>query len=258
MTGRPTMADVRSKHMTALMNEAGIDADVAARPQTIVRPEADRVDSGMAVAYLIGGATVIRCDPALAAELADVASSSETMSSDAFEVWAIERGWEFIDGNDQHVLSPEALRARPLPVGATLCELDRENADHKQLIAALLARNNADDVEEAEFELDDLDPHIVGLFDEAGELRALSSGRVWDTDNDFDDIGVLTDEPMRGQGWGAAVVSAFCEASFARGRLPLYRCNWSRAASKATALSLGFDANMRLSAVGLPDEVPTG
>lgn len=247
------MALVKSKHLTALMSEAGIDVDVAAKPQTIVRPEADRADSRMAVAYLIGQATVVRCDPAMAAELDDVASATATMSSDAFEAWALERGWEFIDGNDQHVLSADALQARSVPAGATLFELDRENPEHQRLIAALLERNDADDVEEAEFDLDDLDPHIVGLLDDGGELRALASARVWDTDGDFDDIGVLTDEPIRGQGWGAAVVSAFCEASFARGRLPLYRCNWSRTASKATALSLGFEANMRLSAVGLPD-----
>ncbi len=253
MNEQRTLAAVRSKHLAALINEAGIDAEVAATAQTIVRAEHDRIDSAMAVAYLIGQATVIRCDPALAGDLAGIASDSVSTSSESFEAWAIKRGWEFIDGNDQHVVAPEVLQPRPLPIGATRCELDRDNAEHRALLGALFERNDPEDVDEAEFELDDLDPHIVGLLDGDGELRAVASGRVWDADPDFDDIGVLTDEPVRGQGWGAAVVSDFCEASFARGRLPLYRCNWSRTASKALALSLGFEANMRLSAVGLPD-----
>ena len=254
MSRELTIDEVRAKHLAALIAEANIDhADIAV-PQTIVRPEDDRIDSGMAVAYLVGQAAVVRCDPVMAGPLEELSSSTSSVTSDDFAAWGIKQGWEFIDGNDVLIVAAADLAARPLPADATLVELSRESDEHRSLIAGLLERNNSDDVEEAEFAMDDLDPHIVGLLDNDGQLRALASGRIWDADEDFDDIGVLTDEPVRGRGWGGAIVSAFCEASFDRGRLPLYRCNWSRTASKALALSLGFDANMRLSAIGLPED----
>lgn len=249
-----SLDDIRARQLAALIADVGIEPEAVRQPQTIITPEEDRVDSGMAVAYLLGKATVVRCDPALAPALGEIASTTDGCSLEEYEAWGVEQGWRFIDGGDQHVIAVDGLVPRAVPAEATLVQLDRDNNNDRTLIAALIGRNRPDDVDESGLDMGDLDPHIVGLLDNAGELRALASGLVWDADDIFDDIGVLTDEVMRGQGWGGAIVSAFCDASFARGRLPLYRCNWTRTASKALALSLGFELNMRVSAIGLPDE----
>jgi len=241
---------IADKYVAALLSSMDVDAEQATSIQTLVRSEADRADSGLAVAYHIGNLTVIRADPALAADIAPLATPTKALTSDRFEQWAMARNWRFIDGGDHHVIDRAGLHMRPLPSAAHLRELDREDLGDRILVAALLAANDPDDVDEAEFAMDDLDPFILGLIDATGALRVIVSGRVCDDDNDFDDIGVLTDEQLRGQGWGSAAVSAFCVASFKRGRLPLYRCAWSRTASKALAMSLGFKLVGQVSAVG--------
>ncbi|NNF55536.1 MAG: GNAT family N-acetyltransferase, partial [Acidimicrobiales bacterium] len=89
-----------------------------------------------------------------------------------------------------------------------------------------------------------------------GRIEALAAGRRWEEDEQFDDIAVLVRDDRRGQGWGTAVVGALCRSSFELDRLPLYRCNWSRTASKALALRLGFQRVGTLVAITPPDHNP--
>lgn len=245
-----SLHQITNTYLAALWSSMELDPQQLDSPQTLIRSEPDRVESDMAVAYHLGPLTVIRTDPALADDVQELVSPDETLDAERFKAWATERGWLFIDGGDQHLIDSSGLRVAPIPAGAELQDLDRENADHRSLIADFVARNDPEDVEEAEVELDNLDPLIIGLVDGTGAVRAMASGRVWDDEESFDDIGVLVDDELRGQGWGAAVVSALCQASFAAGRLPLYRCNWSRTASKALAMSLGFTLVAQVSAVG--------
>ncbi len=116
-------------------------------------------------------------------------------------------------------------------------------------ITELIEASDPDDVDDAEIELDDLDPMIVGLVDGQGRMGSYASGRWWDGDQLFDDIGVLTRTDVRGRGWGSAAVAAFCRASLDAGRLPLYRCNRSNTGSRALALSVGFRESFSLLAV---------
>lgn len=245
-----TLQQLADKYHAALAASMEIDVAGFSRVETVVRVEQERAGSGMAVAYHVGAPTVIRTDPALADAIDRLANPSRALSAEDFRIWAESRDWQFIDGGDQHLVSRPDLQMRSLPSGAEIRRLERENAADHRLIADLFARSDPDDVEEAEFELDDLDPFILGLIDREGDLRSIVSGCVWDEDGDFDDIGVLTDESVRGQGWGSAVVSSFCIASFDRGRIPLYRCNWSRTASKALAMGLGFQLMGQVSATG--------
>jgi len=250
MNADASLADITLMYETAVLASMDLTLDQADRPQTLLRVEADRAGSGLAVAYHVRSTTVIRSDPALATDIEELADPTKAIDSDGFEHWATERGWRFVDGGDHHLVDRAGLVAVSAPSSARLGELDRDSVEDRRVIGALLARSDADDVEEAEFALDDLDPHILGLFGDDDELRAMVSGRVWDVDESFDDIGILVDDDFRGHGWGSAAVAAFCQASFDRGRLPLYRCGWSRTASKALALSLGFVLVGQVSAVG--------
>lgn len=248
----PSFAQIRTRYLAAIAAATG--AASLDRVETVVVPERNRAGSGMAVAYHVGSPTRIRADPALAGALDELTSSTIAVDADAFRSWACERGWRFVDGGDLHIVSPDQLRVRALPPGAELVELDGAGADDRSRIADFLGASDYDDVDAAEFDIEDLDPHIVGLIDDRRRLIAMASGRIWENDPDFDDIAVMTRPDHRGEGWGAAVVAAFCVASFERDRLPLYRCNWSRVASKALASSLGFQLVGQLTAVASPDK----
>jgi GNAT superfamily N-acetyltransferase len=56
------------------------------------------------------------------------------------------------------------------------------------------------------------------------------------------EAGVATEEPYRGRGFGAAVVTAWAEAVEAEGRMPLYSTWWENTASLGIARKLGLVA----------------
>ncbi len=248
-----TFDEIKQRYLAAIEAGARLPAGGLNNVETLVLPEADREGSAMAVAYHIGSPTLIRTDPALADALSELASPTTAIDADAFHAWSTSRGWTVMDGADQHIAAPDQLRSRLLPPTSRLVSLDRDVPADRSSMAALFDANDPEDVDSAEFDMDDLDPHIIGLVDQTDKLGALVSGRPWHDDEGFDDIGVMTHEQYRGQGWGGAAVSAFCLASFERGRMPLYRCNWSRVASKALALSVGFQFIGHVSAVGPPE-----
>lgn len=241
--------EIEDRFQAFIAASADVPIEAMGRVETIVIPEAPRAGSDMAVAYHVGAPTLIRGDPSLLDALRELADPTRAIAPGEFRRWATDVGWEFVDGADWHVISRDKLRVPSLPSGVRLVGLGRESLDDRALIAGLLDESDPDDVNEAEFAMDDLDPHIVGLVDKAGAMIAMASGRIWENDPAFDDIGVLTHPDRRGQGLGGAVVAAFCIESFDQFRLPLYRCNWSRTASKALAVSLGFELVGQLTAV---------
>jgi len=54
------------------------------------------------------------------------------------------------------------------------------------------------------------------------------------------EAGVATEEAYRGRGFGALVVSAWCDAVQREGRRPLYSTTWDNEASRAIARTLGL------------------
>jgi GNAT superfamily N-acetyltransferase len=241
--------EIQDRFQAAIAVSVDMPIEIMGRVETVVIPEAPRAGSDMAVAYHVGAPTLIRTDPALLDALKELADPTRAIAPGEFRHWAADLGWKFVDGADQHVISRDKLRVPSFPSGVRLVGPGRESLDDRALIAGLLDASDPDDVSEAEFAMDGLDPHIVGLVDEAGAMIAMASGRIWENDSDFDDIGVLTRPDRRGQGLGGTVVAAFCIESFDRLRLPLYRCNWNRVASKALAVSLGFELVGQLTAV---------
>ncbi len=235
------MTEIESRYRKATAEDMGLDVDVFEASQTLLLPEKERAGSSMVVAYHIGQLVGLRCDPALEQDLAGLleANASGDITFNKIGVWAEAAGWEYVDGGDTHLLL-DGLRPRGLPSDAELVMLSRDVDADRLKMASLLESSDPDDVDASEFEMDELDPFLLGLLDADGHLGALVGGREWEEDPTFDDIGVLVRTDLRGNGWGAAVVSALCQASTERGRIPLYRCNWSRGPSKATALTLGF------------------
>ncbi len=242
------------RYLRALAAELSLDPVDLTRPSTRVVPEDDRAGSGLAVAYAIGRLVAIRCDPQLGAELGELASTDSALTFEELETWATDRSWSVVDGADNHVLPADVgAPAVSLPAGATLVDLDTSDGPTRALIAELIEATGPDDADEAEVELDDLDDFAVGLLAGGGAIGAYASARPWETDGSFDDIGVLVHPNHRLGGWGSGVVAALVGRSLARGRHPLYRCNWTVVGSKRVAVGLGFETVGRLLAVSAGD-----
>ncbi len=245
----PTFETIDQRLHEAIARSIGVDVERFDHPETLLVSEESRAGSSYVVAYRVRAATCLRVDPALADRVESLRDSTNALSYDELTSWAHESGWRIVDGGYTHVLGTDDLVERPIPAGATLSEFDREVDADVQMIADLLEASDPADADDAEIELDSLDPMIAGLIDGAGRMAAYASGRWWDDDQRFDDIGVLTRPDVRGQGWGSAAVAAFSRMSLDAGRLPLYRCNWSNSASRALALSVGFRESFSLLAV---------
>jgi len=241
---------IETRFHAALARDMGLEIDRLDNAATLVLPEQGRAGSEYAVAaYRVRQLTALRVDPAFAIRIEGLADRERALSFEDVLAWAEQSGWGPVDGADSHLVAISALVRRPLPAGATLTSLDRDDRGDHSRIAELMASCDPDDVDAAEIELDDLDPLIVALLDQNGRLGSFVSGRRWEVDERFDDIGVITRDDLRGCGWGSANVAAFCGRSFELDRLPLYRCNWSRPASKALALSVGFRPSLSLLAI---------
>jgi hypothetical protein len=72
-----------------------------------------------------------------------------------FRRWATDVGRKFVDGADLHVISRDNLRVPSLPSGVRLVVVDRERRDDRALIMGLIDARDPDDVDEAEFAMDD-------------------------------------------------------------------------------------------------------
>ena len=241
---------IETRFHAAIARDMGLQVDTLDNTATLVIPEEDRAGSPYSVAaYRVRQLTALRVDPAFTARIEGLADGEQALSFEELTAWAEQSGWELVDGADSHLVAITALAHPPLPDGATLISLDRDDRRDHSRIAELMASCDPDDVDAAEIELDDLDPLIIALLDQDGRLGSFVSGRRWEVDERFDDIGVITRDDLRGLGWGSANVAAFCRRSFELDRLPLYRCNWSRPASKALALGVGFRPSLSLLAI---------
>ncbi len=240
---------IESRFVKALATTMGLERARLDKPGTVVIPEDQRAGTSYVVGYRLRQMTCLRVDPSLASEVEELADPERSLSLEELSAWAEHAGWRIVDGGDSNLVTAMELTVRPPPSGATVVALDCDNQAHRDRIAELIDQCDPDDVDAAEIEMDDLDPIIRALVDADGRLGAFASGRRWTDDERFDDIGVITREDLRRSGWGGAVVAAFCQASFALNRLPLYRYNWSRPQSKALSLSLGFRPALSLLAV---------
>ncbi len=245
------LAAAEARFRAAIAAAVAIDPNLFDRAGTTVVSSEDRRDSRLVSAYHIGLHVIVWCDPGVTGQVDDLASASARLDIGTMERWAADHGAEYLGGAWSHLVDPEALPVTGIPEDASRVRLDPGDTSDRALIAELIEGSDPEDADAAELELDDLDPHIVGLIDDAGRLAVCAGERPWDVDGTFGDIGVLARADRRKLGWGRAAVVALSEEVFARGRVPLYRCNWDAPASRNLALGLRFREVLSLAAVVL-------
>jgi GNAT superfamily N-acetyltransferase len=228
-----------------------VEATLFDSPGTTIAPVEDRERTSRASAYLVGAHTIIYCDSAVADTVRLLADPARSLPPSELRGWATGHGYEFEGGGWIHLVDASMMRPPDLPEGTTPIVLDADDPDDRALIADLVDAVGPDDADEADVNLDNLDPFILALVDQQGRIGAYASERPFEYGESFADIAVLTRPEMRAQGWGSAAVSTLCEQIFDRGRLPLYRCNWENSGSRRLALSLGFVETVTLAAMHL-------
>ena len=89
-------------------------------------------------------------------------------------------------------------------------------------------------------ELSELSPGVplFGAFDDAGQLAALASYRIWN--QAIAHISIITRPACRGRGFGRAAVARAAQYALGAGLVPQYRTLRSNAASIVVAKRLGF------------------
>lgn len=225
---------------------------------SMIAPVDDRIGSRSATSYPTPLGTIVWCDPALADRLAAVLGEriERAISSDEFVELATGDGAEALGFGRNRVLDGQLRVPTTAAPGAWLSvkRLDRDVAEDVALLAALAAEVSDDDLDEADLELDNLDPFYVGLLD-GDRLAAYACGRPSDIDERFDDIGVLVHPEYRRVGLGARAVAEFVRQRQAADpqRLMLYRCTTENAGSNRIAESLGFSLAHTIGAVRFPE-----
>lgn len=251
-----TMASPLDIYFSAIADAAEAAVGVPLGDGTVVAPEADRAGGGSATSYPTPRGTVIWCDPALvdtlSALLTDAADGA--LDSERFASLAVDAGASVLGFGRNRVLEGPLQSPRALPGAVSVQLLDRDEAGDVALLAELAAASSDDDLDEADLDLDNLDPFYAGLIED-GRLVAYACGRPSEIDERFDDIGVLVHPGYRQRGLGASAVAAFVERRQAAdpSRLMLYRCTTENAGSNAVSESLGFTLAHTIGAVRFPE-----
>ncbi len=233
----PTDAAAADRFRMAVQAAASAELGYELPVGTSVVGAAGRKGSTSVVAYPMGDRTVIWCAPDVAPRLASLegqpALSNDEFVKAATELGGIQGGWgrfRVLDGMPPAPgLDPSQIRA-----------LDRDNAADCAFIADFITTCSANDLDEAELDIDELDPVILALLDASGAAAAMVYAMPWMFDADFDDIGIITRPDCRGRGSGAAAVAHFARQQQRLGRLPLYGCDTTNIGSDRLAESVGF------------------
>lgn len=204
---------------------------------TSVVGAADRKGSTSVVAYPMDDRTIIWCAPDVAPRLASL-DGQPALSNDDFLRAGIALGG--IQGGWGRFRVLEGMPPAPDLDRCAVRALDRDNAADCAFIADFIATCSANDLDEAELDIDELDPVILALLDASGAAAAMVYAMPWMFDADFDDIGIITRPDCRGQGLGAAAVAYFARQQQRVGRLPLYGCDIENIGSDRLAESVGF------------------
>jgi GNAT superfamily N-acetyltransferase len=172
-------------------------------------------------------------------------STSASLTHDAFLTWATETGAKSHGIGHDHVLD---TGAPPPMVAPSLDYLNGAIPETIDRVRQLFSTASATDLDEADFDLDALDPVLTGWS--AGQLLVtLGGARPWEDRPGFHDIGVLVSPSHRKKGLGRHVVAGVVARVLRGGGKPLYRCAVDNLGSKQLALSLGLRAACSIQAV---------
>ena len=220
-------------------------------PGTTIVVDPERVGTGSASCYPTPYTSIVWCDPSLLERLAPI-ESSKTLSAEEFIVatdalGAVLVGYGRIRTLDGDLRRPGAdlgdLIVRHVGVG---------DAAPISMLDSLIAACDDDDIEEADLDLDHLDPTLTLLIAADGTIAAYASSRPHDILADFEDIGVVTHPAWRGRRLGALAVYEHVRRRRAEGRCWLYRCDLDNTGSNRVAETLGFTLVTMIGAVSFP------
>ncbi len=226
------------RYVDALLAVAANDLGRPIEAGTVVVGATGRAGSIAAVAYPLGSHTIIWCAPELAERLSPL--EGQAPLTDEQYVDAAERlGGTFAGAGRNRVLV-----SRPASIELSmgrLVDLDPDGDGDRSRLADFTAACPPEDVDDAEIDLDDLDPVMSAVVDGDEQIISFASARPWEIDPGFDDIGVLTHPASRGRRLGAAVVSHFAARLQAAGRVPFYNHNVDNVGSQRVADAVGFE-----------------
>ena len=180
--------------------------------------------------------------------LASIESSS-ALSAEEFVAAAEDLGATLVGYGRNRVLDGDPRRPDADPGDLVVRHVGTDDAPPISMLDGLIAACDDDDVEEADLDLDHVDPTFTLLVAPDGTIAAYASGRPHDIEPSFDDIAVLTHPAWRGRRLGALAVHEFIRQRRAEGRHWLYRCNVDNVGSNRVAESLGFTLVTTIGAV---------
>ena len=238
----------QARYFCGLANHFGVPDRLFGASGSIVVPAPSRQGSGRVSHHHIGRHSLIWTDPDLMPILADWDRRQTAVAFDELRTAALASSAELLGHGLEHVL-PATYRQLPRPPEVTV--LDGGSADGIRTAQSMFDECSKEDLDEAEFEIDALDPHLVGWI-EGGRLLALAGGRPEKARPECMDIGVLVHPDARLGGRGRAVVAAVAELVLESGNVALYRCESANIGSQRLCRSVGFELAMELDAFQWP------
>lgn len=234
-----------------LLRSMGADERLWSESGVTVLGHPDRAENHVTAGYVIGEHFVVTCDPA-AEDLLRSATADMAPTMQAWQQIAAAAGGELL-GTGRIQLLPDALPdVHALPEGFSFRRLDPNNPDDLQLIAEFIERSDADDLDEAEIAIDNLDDIIRVVLDDVGDIVTYSAACPFEPTPQYGDIGIMTSTEHRGKALGSIAVAALCPILRAEGLEPLYRCDEDNVGSIKVSAGLGFEIATQLAAYRFP------
>lgn len=220
----------------------GVPDRIFSSPGSTVVPASSRRGTGRVSHHHIGRHSLIWTDPDVEAELADWNGRTTAIAFDELRTVALAANAELLGHGLEHVLPADHPSSA---WAAELIVLDGRSPEGIETVRTLLDECSPEDLDEAEFEIDALDPFLVGWI-EGRQLLALAGGRPEDFRPECMDIGVLVHPDARRSGRGRAVVAAVADQVVEAGHVPLYRSGSENIASQRLCRSAGFELVVEL------------
>ncbi len=208
----------------------------------------DRRGSRLVSHYRVGRHSVVWIDPEVAGALHDWHGAAESVSLADFRRWSLARNAVSLGRGLEHVL-PGRFESPPRRPAVRV--LDGSDPSVARFVRDLIDVCSDDDRDEADFDPDALDPHLVGWCDD-GALLAVAGGRPFDARPGFLDVGVLVHPKARRSGLGRAVIAGVVDEVIAADGRPLYRCGRHNEGSQRLCRGLGFVQVVELEAFRWP------
>jgi GNAT superfamily N-acetyltransferase len=239
------------RYVASLLAAAETEHGRPLGPGTTIVVDPERAGTGSASCYPTPYTSIVWCDPSLLERLAPI-ESSKTLSAEEFVVAADALGAVLVGYGRIRTLDGD-LRRPDADLGDLIVRhIDVGDAAPISMLDSLIAACDDDDIEEADLDLDYLDPTLTLLIAADGTIAAYASSRPHDLLVDFEDISVVTHPAWRGRRLGALAVYEHVRRSRAEGRCWLYRCDLDNTGSNRLAETLGFTLVTTIGAVSFP------